>query len=105
MPLLSLLNEKVSHMFSVFDSISHSKNLHDKYSQCADAELARIFRAASGKEKVICAEIIQERLLKSQIQEKFLENGIGSNEARVVEEHFVLQKAFDEWKKKIYLLE
>lgn len=86
-------------MFSIFDSFKQSKNFHNKYSQCDDMELARIFREASGKEKLICAEIIQERLLKSQIQEKFLENGIGSNEARVVEDHSILQEAFDEWKK------
>lgn len=89
-------------MFSVFDSISHSKNLHDKYSQCADAELARIFREASGKEKLICAEIIQERLLKSQIQEKLLERDMerGEEESeRIVEDHSILQEAFDEWKK------
>lgn len=89
-------------MFSIFDSFKQSKNFHNKYSQCDDMELARIFREASGKEKLICAEIIQERLLKSQIQEKLLERDMerGEEESeRIVEDHSILQEAFDEWKK------
>lgn len=86
-------------MFSAFEIIKKSKNLHNKYSQCDDTELARAFRAASGKEKLICAEIIQERLLKSYIQETLQENSVGNDEIGIIEDHSVLKKAFDEWKK------
>lgn len=84
-------------MFSIFDSFKQSKNFHNKYSQCDDMELARIFREASGKENLICAEIIQERLLKSQIQEKLLERDMerGEEESeRIVEDPFYITGSF-----------